>query len=149
MKRNLRTGARPVEAGVTIPGLRQGDPERIVVEAYPGALARQLISRTSYKNDSRRKQTELQRETRHRMLALILDGELERSHFDTSRGSAQSGRRPQRRSARCAFLRDPDGLGVDDAKRAIRRAGTSRSARGWIAVPSLREIQEPAGPASA
>lgn len=31
---------RLLEAGVTIPGLQQGDPDRIVVEAYPGVLAR-------------------------------------------------------------------------------------------------------------
>ena len=38
-------------AGVTIPGLQLGDPERIVIEAYPGVLAgvlaRHLIGRRS------------------------------------------------------------------------------------------------------
>ena len=44
-------------ANVTIPHLKQGDPQRIVVEAYPGVLARQLIGRRSYKNDDESKQT--------------------------------------------------------------------------------------------
>lgn len=48
---------RLVKAGVTIPHLQPGDPQRIVVEAYPGVLARALIGRQSYKSDTRRKQT--------------------------------------------------------------------------------------------
>lgn len=48
---------RLIDAGVTVPGLRHGDSERIVVEAYPGVLARYLIGTKSYKNDSKPKQT--------------------------------------------------------------------------------------------
>jgi hypothetical protein len=52
-------GARRLRAaGVTIPGLQVGDPERIVVEAYPGVLARALIGRRSYKQDTKAKQTD-------------------------------------------------------------------------------------------
>lgn len=140
---------RLVEAGVTIPGLRQGDPERIVVEAYPGALARQLISRTSYKNDSRRKQTRSQFETRHRLLALILDGRLERSHGMTVKAAR-------------SLADDPTGDQLDALLCAIQAAWawTMRSEgygapehldplEGWIADPSLREIREPADSASA
>jgi capsular polysaccharide biosynthesis protein len=47
---------RLVRLGVTIPALRSGDWERIVVEAYPGVLARQLIGRAGYKTDNIRKQ---------------------------------------------------------------------------------------------
>ena len=39
-----------VDAGVTIPQMRLGDPERVAVEGYPGLLAFQLIGRRSYKN---------------------------------------------------------------------------------------------------
>ncbi len=35
------------KAGVRIPGLQNGEPERIVVEAYPGVLARRLIGKQS------------------------------------------------------------------------------------------------------
>jgi hypothetical protein len=143
---------RLVEAGVTIPGLQLGDPERIVVEAYPGALARQLISRTSYKNDSRRKQTQSQFETRHRLLALILDGRLEGSHGITVKAPR-------------SLADDPTGDQLDALFCAIQAAWawTMRSERygapeqldsleGWIADPSLREIQDPtysAGPSGA
>lgn len=48
---------RLIESGVTVPGLQVGDPERIVVEAYPGFMARNLIGRRSYKNDTKKKQT--------------------------------------------------------------------------------------------
>lgn len=42
--------AQLVEAGVTMPQMRLGDPERVAVEGYPGLLAFQLIGRRSYKN---------------------------------------------------------------------------------------------------
>lgn len=44
-------------AGVHIPGLHEGDPGRVALEAYPGLLARELIGRRSYKNDDRARQT--------------------------------------------------------------------------------------------
>jgi hypothetical protein len=140
---------RLVEAGVTIPGLRQGDPERIVVEAYPGVLARQLISRTGYKNDSRGKQTELQFAMRHRLLALILDGRLERSHAVRIKAPRE-------------LADDPSGDRLDALLCAIQAAWawTMRSERcgapedldpleGWIADPSLRASRVPGGSASA
>lgn len=42
--------ARLLAAGVTLPGLRRGDPARVAVEGYPGRLAFELIGRRSYKN---------------------------------------------------------------------------------------------------
>lgn len=41
---------RLLAAGVTLPGLHAGDPRRIALEAYPGALAHELIGTRSYKN---------------------------------------------------------------------------------------------------
>lgn len=55
---------RLIESGVTIPHLQQGDPDRIVIEAYPGIIARNFIGRRSYKNDTKRKQTADQFEAR-------------------------------------------------------------------------------------
>lgn len=46
-----------LQAGVHLPGLHAGDVRRVALEAYPGLLARELIGRTSYKNDDRAKQT--------------------------------------------------------------------------------------------
>ena len=46
-----------LEAGVHIPGLHDGDPQRVALEAYPGLLARELVGRRSYKSDEKAKQT--------------------------------------------------------------------------------------------
>ncbi len=41
---------RLLAAGVQLPGLHEGDPDRVAVEAYPGLLAGALLGRRSYKN---------------------------------------------------------------------------------------------------
>jgi len=46
-----------LQAGVHLPGLHEGDPQRVALEAYPGLLARELIARRSYKADEKAKQT--------------------------------------------------------------------------------------------
>jgi hypothetical protein len=46
-----------LDAGVSIPGLHEGDPKRVALEAYPGLLARELIGHRSYKSDAAAKQT--------------------------------------------------------------------------------------------
>ena len=43
---------RLARSGVTIPALQVGDPDRVVVEAYPGVLARRLVGRRSYKQET-------------------------------------------------------------------------------------------------
>lgn len=48
---------RLIAADVTLPGLRQGDPTRVGLEAYPGLLARSVLGSASYKSDDRAKQT--------------------------------------------------------------------------------------------
>jgi hypothetical protein len=59
----LEGAPRLLAAGVTLPGLHQGDPARIAVEAYPGLAARTL-TRESYKSDERAKQTAARRAVR-------------------------------------------------------------------------------------
>lgn len=59
---------RVIASGATVPYLKPGDPDRVVVEAYPGVLARFLVDRASYKNDSKAKQTPALYETRLKML---------------------------------------------------------------------------------
>jgi hypothetical protein len=52
----LHAGApRLLAADVSIPGMYQGDPQRIALEAYPGMLARS-VTRSSYKSDTRSQQ---------------------------------------------------------------------------------------------
>jgi Protein of unknown function (DUF429) len=48
---------RLVEAGLSLPGLHEGDPQRVALEAYPGLMARSVLGSTSYKSDDRAKQT--------------------------------------------------------------------------------------------
>jgi hypothetical protein len=48
---------RLVEAGVSLPGLHAGDPQRVALEAYPGLLARSVLGHASYKSDDKAKQT--------------------------------------------------------------------------------------------
>ena len=45
-----------LQAGVSIPLMHDGDPQRIALEAYPGMVAR-YITRESYKNDNKAMQT--------------------------------------------------------------------------------------------
>jgi len=128
---------RLVKSGVVIPLLQSGDPKRIVVEAYPGVLARQLVGRAGYKNDTARKQTEMQHQTRRSMLDHILNGKLEARYgllVEASRNLAD----------------DPSGDQLDALLCAIQAAwawtmgahsyGAPRDAdsmEGWIADPTL------------
>ena len=43
---------RLVEANITLPGLRQGRPQAVAFEAYPGLLASELLGKRSYKSDT-------------------------------------------------------------------------------------------------
>lgn len=65
---------RLLRAGVSIPGVHAGDPERICVEAYPGLLARHLIGRRSYKQDDPKQQSREREQARRDLLTAILDG---------------------------------------------------------------------------
>jgi hypothetical protein len=66
----LEGAPRLAAAGVTIPGLRNGDPARVAVEAYPGLAAR-AITRASYKSDETRKQTPARRAARAAIVAQL------------------------------------------------------------------------------
>ncbi len=70
----LKEGApRLLAAGVDIPGQHRGDTARIALEAYPGFLARS-ITRASYKNDQRAKQTPLLLSARQQIVDALLSG---------------------------------------------------------------------------
>jgi hypothetical protein len=129
---------RLLRSGVTIPLLLSGDPSRIVVEAYPGVLARQLIGRTGYKSDTARRQNEEQHQIRCIMLDYILNGQIEASHG-------------LRVEAPKNMADDPTGDQLDSLLCAIQAAwawtmreygyGAPRGAdslEGWIADASLR-----------
>jgi len=65
---------RLAKSGVTIPMLQNGDPDRIVVEAYPGAVARSLIGKQPYKSDSRKAQTAQRLTNRRELLTKLFEG---------------------------------------------------------------------------
>jgi Protein of unknown function (DUF429) len=130
---------RLLDAGVTIPHLHEGDPDRIVVEAYPGILARRLIGLRSYKNDSKAKQSEDQHKARRDMLGQIIAGALSSSFGLEIKADK-------------ALADDPSGDRLDALLCAIQAAWAwrMRSARygaprpvdpleGWIADPSLKD----------
>ena len=48
---------RLLKSGVHLPYHHDGDSSRVVLEGYPGVVARQLIGQRSYKSDTRTKQT--------------------------------------------------------------------------------------------
>lgn len=48
---------RLLAAGVHLPGLAVGTPERVALEGYPGLLARESLGQRSYKSDDRTRQT--------------------------------------------------------------------------------------------
>lgn len=64
---------RLLQAGVHLPGLRQGDPSRVALEAYPGFLVR-LITREPYKNDNRALQTPARTRARELILHALESG---------------------------------------------------------------------------
>jgi Protein of unknown function (DUF429) len=71
----LKEGApRLLAAGVDIPGQHSGDKTRIALEAYPGFLAR-AITKASYKNDQRAKQTPALFAARKQIVDTLLTGE--------------------------------------------------------------------------
>jgi hypothetical protein len=48
---------RLIAAGVHMPGLHDGDVNRVALEGYPGLLAREILGNRSYKSDDKAKQT--------------------------------------------------------------------------------------------
>ena len=114
-------------ANVTIPGMQEGDPHRVVVEAYPGILARNFIGRRSYKQDMKQKQTKEQHTARHDLYNLLSSSELKATYGITLRA-------PQ-------FLADdPMGDHLDALLCAIQGAWASRR-RNYGAPDSLDPLE--------
>ena len=65
---------RLLDAGVSLPGLHAGDPQRLALEAYPGLLARELIGSRSYKSDEKARQTPERLIARKDLLAALEQG---------------------------------------------------------------------------
>jgi hypothetical protein len=124
---------------VTVPGVLPGDPARIVVEAYPGVMARALVGRAGYKNDTREKQTAAHSQMRHAIVDQILNGKVEaiyglRVEAGRSLADDPSGDRLDALlcaiQAAWAWTRRDTGYGAPHDVDALE---------GWIADPSLSE----------
>ncbi|MBV8464417.1 MAG: DUF429 domain-containing protein [Burkholderiales bacterium] len=70
----LEGTTRLLESGVHLPGLHEGDAQRVAVEAYPALLARAAIGDASYKSDTKAKQTAERHERRKVIVATLVDG---------------------------------------------------------------------------
>lgn len=127
---------RLLKSGVTVPRLVHGDPDRIVVEAYPGVLARR-VTKCSYKNDTKKKQTCAQRSKRHEILEALTSGSLSACYGVTVRGTNHP-----------ALVGDPTGDRLDALLCAVQAAwawknrsnlfevsGAVEPQEGWIADP--------------
>ncbi len=132
------------DARVTVPGLQNGDPDRIVVEAYPGLMARGIIGRRSYKQDRKTKQTEDQLEARYDLLRTITEGVLQpyglrveapmslaedpgADHLDALLCAIQ---------AAWAWRQRHDGYGIPNAVDSLE---------GWIADPAVSTARQREG----
>ena len=128
---------RLLKSGVTIPGLLVGDPNRVVVEGYPGALARHLIGKRSYKNDNPKKQTEDHIAARMDILNGLRGGKLIETHgvhvaadddITHDPGADDLDALLCAVQAAAAWLQRDDGYGAPEDLNPIE---------GWIAEPTI------------
>ena len=135
---------RLLNSAVFIPGLQEdGDQDRIVVEAYPGVMVRNLIGRRSYKNDQKKKQTDDQADARYDILSSLEDSKVEVLYGFKVEVDEQLA---------CCLVEDPMGDQLDALLCAIQAAwawlnrGNNYGlptpidgTEGWIADPSCVE----------
>lgn len=132
---------RLIKSGVTVPNLQIGDPTRMVVEAYPGALAKRFIGSQSYKNDSKRKQTLNQHTIRRNLLKQLTDAYLPDYGFSVvaDKSLAEDPTGDELDALLCAiqaawaWTQRDNGFGAPNAVDALE---------GWIADPRCRQNHE-------
>lgn len=133
-------------ARVTIPGLQTGDSTRIVLETYPGVLARHLIGRHSYKQDTKKKQTDEQQSARQSLIQTLFGNKLQDAYGLQIK-------------APLYLADDPTGDQLDALLCAIQAAwgwrnrdhayGSSRDfdpLEGWIADPIVQQTNDTFNP---
>ena len=132
---------RLIKSGVAVPNLQIGDPTRIVVEAYPGALAKRFIGKQPYKNDSKTNQTFNQYAARRNLLRQLTSAYL--PDYGLSVVADKS------------LAEDPTGDELDALLCAIQAAWAWKqrdngfgapndvdALEGWIADPTCRQNHE-------
>lgn len=130
---------RLLETPLNIPVLRPTSDRRTVLEVYPSLVARALIGKQSYKNDTKKQQTKEKLEAR----ALLVE-RLESSKLHTLYGVTLTLMKKQK----MLLLNDSKGDVLDACLAAIQTAWAYRQEHfgfpngvdrleGWIADPSL------------
>ena len=132
---------RILRSPANIPLLRPNADKRTIIEAYPALVARRVIDRTSYKNDTKKKQTDDQRQARWQIIDFLKSGRLEKVY----------GVRVHMSDAQCdACAGDPTADQLDALLCAVQTAWASKrpdygiparadNLEGWICDPILLE----------
>ena len=129
-------------AGVMIPGLQEGSPDRVVVESYPGVAVRNLVGeKPSYKTDSKGKQTAARLEARRAILGTLRERGPADPYFIEVQGTEDH----------AALIEDGTGDHLDALLCAVQAAWAWRNgppnfglptsncpAEGWIADPTMQ-----------
>lgn len=121
---------RLLASGVSVPPCTSGDVQRVALEAYPGALARQF-TRQSYKSDDRRRQNPARRAARRRILDGIVDPD---SSFGFAVDIAPA-------LIQCC-LDDGGGDTLDAVLCALQAAWASNQHRGGFGIPESADATE-------
>ncbi|MDJ0793506.1 MAG: DUF429 domain-containing protein [Woeseiaceae bacterium] len=120
---------RLLSAGVHLPYHHDGDPSRVVLETYPGLLARHLIGNRGYKSDTRKKQTREQRCARHDLWRLLTGAEGRKLYGFSIEAPLE-------------LVNDPGADDLDALLCAVQAAwGWSHRSRGYGAPPDLDRLE--------
>ncbi|MDX1669196.1 MAG: DUF429 domain-containing protein [Limnobacter sp.] len=121
----LREGApRLLRANLTIPGMHEGDPNRVALEAYPGYLARQVLGRQSYKTDTPSKDSADRQMARSELVCAMEEGMLLGTRLSIPKW------------LRAELLLDPKADYLDAALCVLVAASCSRQAGRYFGLPA-------------
>ena len=122
---------RLLAAGVHIPGLHDGDPRRVALEAYPGLLAREILARRSYKSDEKARQTPERLIARKDLLTGL------------EHGQTRLGLRLKLTNAqRDALVHDASGDRLDAVLCLMQAAWAQRHGAPWYGLPATLDPLE-------
>lgn len=139
---------RLLAAGVSIPGLQKGDPKRIVVEAYPGVLARRILGRRSYKSDDKAKRSEAQRVARRTLLDEITKGALVDDYGIAATAPIEVADDPRGDILDALLCAIQAAWAWQQRERGFGMPAGCDALEGWIADPANRRAAEPFASAS-
>ena len=131
----LEGAPRLLAAGVHVPGMHDGDAQRVAIEAYPGLLARR-ITNASYKSDERRKQTMERRVARISIVSALT---AERPAAESNLGTPELVATPDQRQA---LVDDASGDLLDAALALLQAATAARQGPPRFGLPDAMDPLE-------